>query len=136
MTGTRRNLVRAALFAGAALGATATATACGDDGGGTAPRIDMLAPTSAAVGGDVEILGGRFCGPAATDVGGDDTCASPPDGFVTFGVTDAVLRAQVKSWKGTRITVGVPAAAPAGVSTVTVTVNGVSSNVASFTVTE
>ena len=106
--------------------------ACGDDDEG-APRIDMLAPAEAAAGGAIEVLGVRFCGPDAADVKSDGTCATPPNGFVTFGVAEGIMRAQVKSWKGTEIQVTVPALDP-GVTRVIVTVNGLASNQRDFTV--
>ncbi len=126
----------------ALLGAAMLATGCGDDDDGTAPRIDSLAPASAAAGTEIDLLGVRFCGPAAADVGAGDTCAAPPAGFVTFGVTEGVpepeppVRAPVKAWKPTRITVTVPAGAQPGVQSVVVTVNGVPSSPRDFTVLE
>jgi hypothetical protein len=126
--------LRAGFFA-ALVGISSAAGCGGDDDGGTAPRIDSLAPSSAAPGAQIDVLGVRFCGPAASDVGADDACTTPPAGFVTFGTTEGV-RGTVNAWKGTRITVTVPAALEAGVTNVVVTVNGVVSNARDFNVVD
>ncbi len=125
-----------------------------DSAGGRDPRIDSLAPDQAATGATIDLLGVRFCGPAAEDVKDDDSCVAPPNGFVTFGTApgipsdggagadaavttlpaDGVARGQIVAWKGTRISVKVPASLAPGVTKVVVTVDGLTSNQRDFTV--
>ncbi len=64
--------------------------------------------------------------------GARDICGDTP-GFVTFGTAPGVLRATVDSWQQTRIIVVVPQM-QAGPTSVTVTVNGLESNVMAFDV--
>jgi galactose oxidase-like protein/IPT/TIG domain-containing protein/PKD domain-containing protein len=84
-------------------------------GGGTAPSITSLNPTSGPVGTSVTITGTNF----------------GSTGTVTFGVTTAT----VTSWNATSIATSVPTGVPTGNVNVVVTVNGVASNGVTFTVT-
>ena len=106
--------------------------ACGGDGSG--PVIDSLSPEAAARGAQVEIQGERFCGDDADRANPDGSCVTPPAGFVNLGEDADVVRATVRSWKDTAISIEVPQSAPTGPTLVIVTVNGVSSNAASFEV--
>ena len=105
---------------------------CGDDGGPRTPHIDSLAPAMAAVGGSVDVLGRNFCG--ETGAMDDGACTETVSGFVAFGAAPTVVRAQVTSWKDTRIQIAVPAGVSGGVTTVVVTVDGIPSNAADFEV--
>jgi hypothetical protein len=111
-----------------------TVVGCGDDEGGSNPRIDSLAPAQATVGATLDVLGVRFCGPDSAAVMDDDSCVELPNGFVTFGIEPGITRGQVVSWKGTRIQVKVPGSLAPGVTKVIVTVNGLASNPRDFTV--
>lgn len=102
--------------------------------GGVGPVIDMLDPASGARDSQVEIIGDRFCGEGADAADAEGACASPPNGFVSFGAEEPI-RATVQSWRHQRITVTVPASAPVESTIVTVTVNGNESNPVSFEVT-
>ena len=105
---------------------------CDEGGGGGPPRIDSLAPEMGAVGAEVDVLGQNFCGmTGAMEYGG---CADALAGFVTFGAAEGILRAQVGSWKETRIQVMVPSGLAGGATSVTVTVEGIQSNAWDFDV--
>jgi IPT/TIG domain len=84
--------------------------------GGGSPIISSLNPNSGAVGSTIAILGANFG-------------AAQGASKVTFNGTDAGV---ASSWSGTRISVNVPPGATSG--NVIVTVNGVASNAAAFTV--
>jgi hypothetical protein len=102
---------------------------CGG-GDGPGPHIDLIAPEMATVGTTVDVLGTDFCGDDV-EVGDDESCPVTLSGFVTFGTTEGIVRADVDSWRSTRITVTVPQMAP-GATSVVVTVNGLQSNAEPF----
>ena len=105
--------------------------ACGGDDGGGPPHIDSLAPSEAAVGAMVEILGSNFCGEVPSL--DDGRCEETVGGFVTFGTSPGIVRADVSMWKVDRISVNVPSGVT-GPTSVVVTVEGVASNAKDFEV--
>src|SRR5207237_1277538 len=94
-------------------GATLGAFRAASGGGGTAPTITSLNPTSGPVGTGVTITGTNF----------------GTTGTVTFNGTTA----STTSWSATSIVASVPGGATTG--NVMVTVGGIASNGANFTVT-
>jgi uncharacterized protein (TIGR03437 family) len=112
--------------------AVVIAVACGSDGSG--PVIDMVEPNAAARGAAVELTGDRFCGDEPDAADDQGACTTPPNGFVNFGADADVVRATVRAWSQTAITVEVPQNAEAGSTLIVVTVNGVSSNAVNFEV--
>jgi hypothetical protein len=111
------------------LGMALLSGACGGDDGG--PHIDSLAPSEAAVGATVEILGEHFCGDSGALE--DGRCMETVAGFVTFGTSPGIVRADVASWKETRISVTVPSGVT-GPTSVVVTVDQLESNAKGFEV--
>jgi hypothetical protein len=92
--------------------------ACGGEEEGASPRIDALAPPEARAGDALDVLGAGLDGP------------SP---FVSFGGATAVGPGNAEAWTDGRIRVRVPPLG-AGVTTVTVTVEGRTSNPLDFLV--
>ena len=106
----------ASLATSGAWGAVLAAFKAAGGGGSTAPTITSLSPTSGAVGTSVTITGTNF----GSSVGSST---------VTFNGTPATT---ISNWRATSIIVPVPAGATTG--PVVVTVGGVPSNGAAFTV--
>ena len=127
----RQMAARRALW-GLAAFALVVVTGCGDSG--TGPVIDSVTPQQAQRGAEVELLGDRFCGDGDDVADSAGVCATPPSGFVNFGIEDPVVRANVVRWLNDRITVTVPNSAPVGATVLVVTVSGVSSNAVDFDV--
>jgi endoglucanase len=88
-----------------------------DQQAGNVPAITSVSPTAGAPGSAVTIAGSNFGTAQGTST-------------VRFGTVGAT----VTSWSASQISVVVPANLPAGAYALVVTVNGVSSNAATFTV--
>lgn len=107
--------------------------ACGGNGG-TGPQIDEVTPSRASPGDSIEILGARFCGDESSSAMENGRCVTPPAAVVNFGDDAGVVRAAVSAYEQERITVTVPASAPAGATSIVLIRNGVASNPADFEV--
>jgi hypothetical protein len=102
----------------------ALASCAHDDGG---PRLDAVAPASAPHGAMATIAGSRLCGPL-----GECTNISAA---VQLGLEPPMIDAAIISYTPTSATFVVPQAAPAGATSLLVTVGNETSNALAFTVT-
>jgi hypothetical protein len=125
---------RSAVLALSVLSALALVAVSGCGDGGSGPVIDSVSPKAGQRGAQVEIMGARFCGDEDDAADDQGACTTPPAGFVNFGIEDPVVRANVVAWMDERITVTVPNMAATGATVIVVTVGGVSSNAADFSV--
>lgn len=96
------------------------------------PAVDRVEPAAAARGAMVTVYGEDFCGDGRA--AGDGSCTTLPPGSVTFGLALPTARAVVSAWSDGAIRVTVPDAARTGETEVMVTVDGRTSNAASFVV--
>ncbi len=90
---------------------------CADDGG---PRLTKRVPDALGRGGVVEIDGTRLCGKS-------DDCAHV-SATVQLGTSSPFVDAVVMTWTPTVGTATIPATAPAGNTSLVVTVDGLASN--------
>ncbi|HEX7843683.1 MAG TPA: hypothetical protein VF469_39690 [Kofleriaceae bacterium] len=97
--------------------------ACAGDGG---PRLAAVTPAAASRNATVMVTGSRLCGARAD-------CASAA-GEVDLGLEPPMVRAIVVGYSDTAAQIVVPAAAPVGATSLTVTVNERSSNALDFEV--
>jgi hypothetical protein len=105
----------------------AALAACHTDDGG--PRLDSIAPPSAAANQVVELTGTRLC----TGDGSSGDCLSTP-ATIALGISPPMIAVDVVSYTDTMATFVVPAVAPIGSTTVVVTVGDQSSNMLAFEV--
>jgi uncharacterized protein (TIGR03437 family) len=94
-------------------------------------QVSSVEPASAAPGELVALTGSGFCGDRA--VSPDGLCPTVT-GYVDIGINPPMRRADVVEWTGERIAISVPSMAPAGGSSLVVTVDGRSSNAVRFEV--
>jgi hypothetical protein len=113
-------VIRAAVVASILLG-------CSTDDGG--PRLETIAPPSAAANQVVALTGTRLC----TGDGSSGDCANTP-ATIALGISPPMIDVDVVSYTDTLATFVVPAAAPIGATTVVVTVGDQSSNMLAFEV--
>ena len=105
----------------------AALAACHVDDGG--PRLDSIAPPSAAANQIVALTGTRLC----TGDGSSGDCANTP-ATIALGTEPPMIEVDVVSYTDTLATFVVPAVAPLGATTVVVTVGDQSSNMLAFEV--
>jgi hypothetical protein len=97
-----------------------------DDGG---PRLDTIAPPSAAANQVVALTGTRLC----TGDGSSGDCANTP-ATIALGIDPPMIQVGVVTYTDTSATFVVPAVAPIGSTAVVVTVGDQSSNMLAFEV--
>jgi hypothetical protein len=105
----------------------AALAACHTDDGG--PRLDSIAPASAAANEIVALTGTRLC----TGDGSSGDCSNTP-ATIALGISPPMVDVDVVSYTDTSATFVVPAVAPIGATTVVVTVGDQSSNMLAFEV--
>jgi len=108
---------------GSVLLGLAALAACADDGG---PRLDAVTPAAANHNAMVTVTGSRLCGARAD-------CARAA-GEIELGLDPPMVRALVIGYSATAAQIVIPAAAPVGATTLTVTVDERSSNALDFEV--
>jgi hypothetical protein len=101
--------------------------ACHTDDGG--PRLDSIAPVSAAAGQIVALSGTRLC----SGDGSSGDCANTP-ATIALGSEPPMIQVEVASYTDTSATFVVPEVAPVGMTSVVVTVGDQSSNMLAFEV--
>jgi len=109
----------------AAMGLAACAPASG-------PTVDRVEPAQAARGAMVTVRGAGFCGEGRLGAAG--ACTTLPPGAVDFGIDPPMVRATVLAWADAAIAVTVPTSVMTGGTDVLVTVDGRTSNAATFEV--
>jgi hypothetical protein len=107
--------------------AVAALAACHTDDGG--PRLDSIAPASAAAGQIVALTGTRLC----TGDGSSGDCANTP-ATIALGSSPPMIQVEVATYADTSATFVVPDVAPIGATSVVVTVGDQSSNMLAFEV--